>query len=145
MKNSTGANRLTDSLISVVRLQRHLACRIIIATQEPTISPQLLDLCSITLVHRFTSPAWLQTLRRHLAAASADTATGDASGLFSQIAGLDVGEALLFAPSAMLHAEMTTDPGATSSWRIHKMGVTYLRVRIRNRLTADGGKSICTT
>lgn len=46
----------TESLLSAIRLQRHNGTRIIISTQEPTISPGLLDLCSITIVHRFASP-----------------------------------------------------------------------------------------
>jgi hypothetical protein len=28
--------------------------------------PRLMDLCSITLIHRFTSPEWFKTLRRHV-------------------------------------------------------------------------------
>ena len=60
MSDETTASAFTDSLLSVIRLQRHLATRVIIATQEPTISPKLLDLCSMTIVHRFTSPAWLK-------------------------------------------------------------------------------------
>ena len=75
MRESPAAQKLTESLITAVRLQRHLACRVIIATQEPTISPRLLDLCSFTLVHRFTSPDWLKVLRNHLAAASLETST----------------------------------------------------------------------
>src|SRR5204863_353082 len=58
------------ALLQVIRLQRHLGTRVIISTQEPSISPKLLDLCSVTIVHRFTSPDWLKTLRRHLAGAS---------------------------------------------------------------------------
>ncbi|KAK3331156.1 hypothetical protein B0H66DRAFT_598651 [Apodospora peruviana] len=47
---------LTENLLSTIRLQRHLGARVLIATQEPTISHKLLDLCSVTVVHRFTSP-----------------------------------------------------------------------------------------
>ncbi|KAH8772402.1 hypothetical protein BGZ57DRAFT_984554 [Hyaloscypha finlandica] len=49
----------TNTLLATVRLQRHLGAQIIVSTQEPTISPALLDLCSVTIVHRFTSPATL--------------------------------------------------------------------------------------
>lgn len=61
MNDSGDSSALTDNLLETIRLQRHLAVRIIISTQEPTISPKLLDLCSITIVHRFTSPEWLRT------------------------------------------------------------------------------------
>ena len=68
--NGTAASEVfTQSLLTVIREQRHKGARVIIATQEPTISPKLLDLCSMTFVHRFTSPEWLETLKKHLAAA----------------------------------------------------------------------------
>lgn len=70
MANTAECASLTESLLSTIRLQRHLGARVIISTQEPTISPHLLDLCSITVVHRFTSPDWLSTLKKHLAGAS---------------------------------------------------------------------------
>ena len=64
---SGSAGTLTNSLLATIRLQRHLGLRVVISTQEPTVSPKLLDLCSITIVHRFTSPDWMKTLRGHLA------------------------------------------------------------------------------
>jgi hypothetical protein len=70
MTNSAECQSLTESLLATIRLQRHLGARVLISTQEPTISPRLLDLCSITIVHRFTSPDWLATLKQHLAGAS---------------------------------------------------------------------------
>ena len=156
MKDTTASNKLTSSLVNAIRLQRHLACRIIIATQEPTISPQLLDLCSITLVHRFTSPEWFKTIKAHLAAASMEreNTSHDGNSIFSQIVRLNTGEALLFAPSALLDLveEMETlgtdDKGkassssSLSSRRFPKLGTSYLHVRIRRRLTFDGGRSV---
>jgi len=66
MNSATEASTLTETLLSSIRLQRHLGTRVFISTQEPTISPALLDLCSITIVHRFSSPEWLKCLRQHL-------------------------------------------------------------------------------
>ncbi|XWW98757.1 hypothetical protein V2A60_006759 [Cordyceps javanica] len=131
MTGSAECETLTERLLSAIRLQRHLAARVFISTQEPTISPRLLDLCSATIVHRFTSPEWLDTLRSHLAGASPlaavavavaamdpdrddnDAAVLPASriggcsehvlaGLFRQIVSLRTGEALLFAPNAAI-------------------------------------------
>lgn len=68
MNDTAEANSLTNTLLSSIRLQRHLGTSVFISTQEPTISPKLLDLCSITIVHRFSSPNWLRCLRLHLAA-----------------------------------------------------------------------------
>jgi DNA helicase HerA-like ATPase len=73
MNDSSDSPALTESLLSVIRLQRHLGTRVVLSTQEPTISPKLLDLCSTVIVHRFTSPAWFEVLRKHLAGVATDT------------------------------------------------------------------------
>ncbi|KAI9709382.1 MAG: hypothetical protein M1812_007718 [Candelaria pacifica] len=144
MTTSAAASQFTESLLQTIRLQRHLATRVVIATQEPTISPKLLDLSTVTFVHRFTSPDWLRTLETHLAGASAFSNGSDKRNIkkiFEAIVNLDVGEALLFSPSAML------DVGKEGAHqdddeKIVKLGTRYLNVRIRKRLTADGGKSV---
>ncbi|KAI1394743.1 hypothetical protein F4819DRAFT_480727, partial [Hypoxylon fuscum] len=159
MNESAEAGTLTDQLLATIRLQRHLGVRVIIATQEPTISPKLLDLCSVTIVHRFTSPDWLNALRRHLAGVSivrrlqdkvdgtddeteqlADTVkalsiddSDPTTAMFAHIVQLRVGEALLSAPSAVL--------GLGGSSGIRKLNHGVLKVRIRRRVTEDGGKS----
>lgn len=147
MAESSGASKLTESLLSVIRLQRHSGCRIIIATQEPTVSPKLMDLCSFTLVHRFTSPDWFKTIKGHLfAAAAEDSGAAHAASMMSQIADLNIGEALLFAPSAMLQVDRLTDEKKNGelvvSRRVKKLGMEYWSVRIRARVTVDGGRSI---
>lgn len=176
MTESSDCQALTESLLATIRLQRHLGARVFISTQEPTISPKLLDLCSVTIVHRFTSPDWLKALQRHLAGVSSasrlldqaerlhthkadDVNVGDVDGLqalslgsdevalelFSRIVGLRTGEALLFAPSAIIAvrrgaAQKTQRVAGASGVRRLAHGV--LRVRIRSRLTTDGGRSI---
>lgn len=145
MAESSGASKLTDSLLSVIRLQRHSACRIIVATQEPTISPKLLDLCSFTLVHRFTSPDWFKTIKAHLVPAaeeSSGSSTSGSSSMMSRIVDLNVGEALLFAPSAMLQVDRLTDEKNNSSRRVKKLGMECWSVRMRARVTVDGGRSV---
>ncbi|KFY05197.1 hypothetical protein O988_00181 [Pseudogymnoascus sp. VKM F-3808] len=161
MNESAEAETLTETLLSTVRLQRHLAARIIISTQEPTISQDLLGLCSVTIVHRFTSPEWMKSLRAHLAAAASDMAESEAeadaddqdadlarglisgvkghtsSEIFKKIVGLEVGEALLFSPTAMIGVGGTSNGGS----RYIKLGTGVLKVRVRARLTTDGGKS----
>ena len=57
LTQSGEAGKLADQLTSPVRQQRHLGTRIIIATQEPTLAPSLFDLCNVSIVHRFKSPA----------------------------------------------------------------------------------------
>jgi hypothetical protein len=142
MKNTPAAETFTENLLTVIREQRHNACRIVIATQEPTISPKLLDLCSMTFVHRFTSPDWLSTLRGHLAGAS-DLVTRSqgesgskklgAASLFEKVIELDVGESLLFAPSAVLEEK---------EGGVKKLGVQCVKFKTRKRLGVDGGQSV---
>jgi hypothetical protein len=155
MKDSVEARSFTDTLLSTVRLQRHLGARILISTQEPTISSDLLSLCSVTIVHRFTSPAWLRALQGHVAAAALVTeSSGEATttieeedfmpevsgklSLFYRIVNLRVGEALLFSPGAVLG----TTSESPSSPELSRLGAGYLGIRIRKRLTEDGGKSV---
>ena len=137
------SSSFTESLLSVIRLQRHLATRVIIATQEPTISQKLLDLCSMTIVHRFTSPSWLQALKTHLAGVSVfdDDETRDIKQIFKKIVDLEAGEALLFSPSMMLRVSEVDTAGATVL-QTKKLGMGYLKMRVRYRVTADGGRSI---
>lgn len=144
MSNTSSASAFTESLLTVIRQQRHLATRVIIATQEPTISPKLLDLSSMTIVHRFTSPEWLTALKSHLAgvAGMSEESKRDVREMFRTIVNLEVGEALLFSPSAMLK-ERVGDMGEAG--RIEKLGMSYLKVRVRKRVTADGGRSLLAT
>ncbi|KAK1768941.1 hypothetical protein QBC33DRAFT_448798 [Phialemonium atrogriseum] len=174
MNDSPESQTLTESLLATIRLQRHLGARIIISTQEPTVSPKLLDLCSVTIVHRFTSPDWLAALKKHLAGVSTasqlleqaaarhdgDAANGDGHGhddgvgavalgrgnpslgLFSQIVGLRVGEALVFAPSAIVGVRVVGAAAAAGGAAVRRLGNGVLKVRVRRRVTADGGRSI---
>ncbi|KAH6666530.1 hypothetical protein F5X68DRAFT_177017 [Plectosphaerella plurivora] len=162
---------LTDNLLGIIRLQRHLGARIIISTQEPTVSPKLLDLCSVTIVHRFTSPDWLRTLQGHLAGVSYMSAGSDESGtpideanlyrgavrplalggknagmeLFAKIVSLRTGEALVFSPSAIIDLRGEGDAQADdidTKAQVIRLAHRALRVQIRTRLTLDGGRSV---
>lgn len=106
-----------------------------IATQEPTISTSLLDLCSMTIVHRFSSPAWMKALQDHLAGASSlgDMNEENAKVLLKKIAELKTGQALLFSPSAMLNVQ----DGKASA-----LGLQKIKFKTRLRITKDGGHSL---
>lgn len=54
-----------------------------------------------------------------------------------EIVELEPGEALNFSPSAMLES--------VEGQRPRKLGVQWLKVRVRRRLTEDGGNSILAT
>lgn len=148
MNAGAEASTLTNTLLSSIRLQRHLGTRVFISTQEPTISPKLLDLCSITIVHRFTSPDWLRCLRLHLAALSdhdddpSQSAKVLMTNIFNQIVKLRVGEALLFAPSAIIGVEKKQNEDGVEETEMKRLGMGYLKIKIRARVTSDGGRSV---
>ena len=125
MLDNPGARDLTEYLRTVVRLQRHFGARVIVSTQEPTILPDLIALCSVTVIHRFTSPQWLAALAKHVPIAAE-------VGL-DKIGGLRRGEALIYAPTSVL--------GKNDDGSLVKATGKFLEVRIRDRLTADGGIS----
>ena len=144
MGETKAASTFTETLLSVIRLQRHQGTRVIVATQEPTISPKLLDLCSMTTVHRFTSPSWLQALKSHLAGVSPfsiEDQGRDIKEIFAKIVELEAGEALLFSPSMILNI-MEGNATETTAFQTKKLGTGYAKIRVRKRLTADGGRSI---
>jgi hypothetical protein len=146
-EDSAATKAFTDNLLRKIREQRHLGVRTVIATQEPSINTQLLDLCSFTMVHRCTSPAWFKVLKQHIAALFLDSPTfsddsNETNGIaepsqgekamFQQIVRLNLGESLLFCPSAAIGV---ADQG------IEKMEGGYVKFKTRQRVTADGGEN----
>ncbi|KAJ0417602.1 hypothetical protein BJY00DRAFT_325432 [Aspergillus carlsbadensis] len=134
MTDTAAAKELTETFLTIIRQQRHLGVRTIISTQEPTISPRLIDLCSITFIHRFTSPEWYNVLKSHI---PIDKGNGNSyyamqEGLY-RIANLGTGEALVFAQSAKLVDEDENDLDAK-----HEV----FRMKVRKRITWDGGRTI---
>ncbi|KAL2850427.1 hypothetical protein BJX68DRAFT_90932 [Aspergillus pseudodeflectus] len=134
MTDSAAAKELTETFLTIIRQQRHLGVRTIISTQEPTISPRLIDLCSITFIHRFTSPDWYKMLRSHIPIdkGNDNNEHGMPDGLY-RIANLRTGEALVFAPSAQLVDENEND--------LHAKHEVF-RLKVRKRITWDGGRTI---
>lgn len=163
---SPETSELTETLLSIVRQQRHLGTRVVIATQEPTVSPVFLDLCNMTIVHRFASPAWFRAIKAHIAGAQEDEVA--AAKVFRQIVRLATGEALLFCPTALLDVEIFDVQTVNEDWsgdrgvnhssgsdimvdspvfvsgrhRVVQMGTGNAHIRVRQRITVDGGRSM---
>ncbi|KZP24564.1 hypothetical protein FIBSPDRAFT_1042031 [Athelia psychrophila] len=130
--NNDCASGLTSTLLELTREQRHLAMRVIISTQEPTvIPPTLLDLCTVAIMHRFSSPAWWKALSAHV---SADITSDEA---FDKVVRLQTGEALVFAATGL-----ATFESADGNARLDNLGRRYLVMKTRRRVTKDGGASI---
>ncbi|KAK2873632.1 hypothetical protein FQN49_002221 [Arthroderma sp. PD_2] len=136
--DTPAAKELTDTFLNIIRQQRHLGARLILSTQEPTISPRLIDLCSMTIIHRFSSPDWYNVIRKHVTIGDIQGNSrsaygeGDEDGLY-QISSLRTGEAFVFAPSAFL-----LDGNKAQIDTKHKV----FKLAIRKRITWDGGQTI---
>lgn len=86
-------------------------------------------------MHHFKSPAWFQTIRNHLGAASGllNDSTEQAT-LFEDIMALDVGESRVFAPGPFI----CTD----GDGRPKRLGSSMLHMKTRSRLGVDAGVSV---
>jgi hypothetical protein len=149
MTGSPESSMLTNTLLSTVRLQRHLGARIFVSTQKPTIASAFLDLCTVRIIHRFSSPAWLPALEAHIALMQkiepdpTDQRNGYLTSgkestrkLFEKIIRLDTGEAFVFAPSATVAIGNFGCSSTNASTR------SYVKVKIRSRLSDDRGQSV---
>lgn len=135
MTASLAAANFTQRLLGAIREQRHNGTRVIIATQEPTISETLLDLCTTSIIHRFTSPAWFRSMRNHLGAASNLASTpSERQAMFIRIMELETGHSLVFSPPAFLCL--------SESGTINNLGGTILSMKTRTRMGQDGGMSV---
>ncbi|KAJ8610796.1 hypothetical protein MRB53_038347 [Persea americana] len=127
----------TDRLLTTIREQRRNGTRVMIATQEPTLSETLLDLCSVSIVHFFKSPSWFTAIRNHLGAASTLTATDqERAALFDEIMHLPVGQSLVFAPTAMVQLDVRG--------KADVLGASILKMTTRLRNGVDAGMSVLT-
>ena len=126
LQNST-KDELSSTIVSIVRQMRHNGVRTVISTQSPnTIPAELLELVSITLIHRFHSMDWFGYLKQKL------PLTND---LFPRIMGLPTGTALVV--SGGWSPRFIRCPGDRA------IDDYTHEVQIRPRLTADAGVSRC--
>ncbi|ORY10233.1 hypothetical protein BCR34DRAFT_655175 [Clohesyomyces aquaticus] len=129
MLNEPGAKSLNETLLQTIRLQRHYGARVIISTQEPTLLTNLIALCSVTVIHRFSSPEWFSAIRRHI-----PIAADERDSLMQRIENLRTGKAIVYSPNAVL--------GHDQSGNLIMGTSRMVNVSIRRRLTNDGGQSI---
>ncbi|KAF9534163.1 hypothetical protein CPB83DRAFT_843792 [Crepidotus variabilis] len=141
LSSERSASGLTKSLLNLIRQQRHLAMRVIISTQEPTVVPPvLLDLCSVAILHRFSSPNWWNHLIHHV---PTDFSGTDA---FDKVVRLQTGHAIVLAASGIgffLPQDGTETAKQDEKGKVlTRFGRRYIIMKTRKRVTADGGASI---
>ncbi|KAF3113591.1 hypothetical protein TWF102_000246 [Orbilia oligospora] len=142
MSQSASSQQFANSVIQNIRLQRHLGVCTVISTQDPHIHPELLELSSFIVMHRFDSPRWFGTLRKHVGFYSTTEFGNSAedretdknvANAFEQIMCLNAGQALVYYPRLM-----TVDHRGDFE-KIVVLGAKLIKVQVRKRLTLDGG------
>lgn len=109
-------SELVGQVVETIREMRHQATNVVIASQDPLSVPRaVIELTSILLLHRMTSPQWLKHLKSAIGAL--DQLTD------SQVAALQPGEALVW-------AQRSTDKRFTQRPQ---------RIKVRPRFSQHGG------
>lgn len=110
---------LVDSITTAIREMRHKGVSIMIASQDPMSLPnKIIELSSIVLLHKFSSPAWVKHIQKSITALQMLSAT--------EMSSLGPGEAYLWA-------------GKSSDKSIMQRPI---KISIRPRVTKHGGDTI---
>lgn len=110
---------LSSTIATAIKEMRHKGVSIMIASQDPTgLPPEIIELSSILIMHRFNSPAWL----KHIQKAITQTAVLTPADLAS----LNIGEAYIW-------SNESSDPQFSSR---------PIKVKTRPRVTKHGGATI---
>ena len=110
---------LVGSITTAIREMRHKGVSIMMASQDPMSLPtEIIELSSIVVMHRFSSPAWVKHVQKAITPLQTLTAT--------EMAALGSGEAYLWANKA-------TDKAITQR---------PIKISIRPRVTKHGGDTI---
>lgn len=119
--NESSSSGLAIEMVNISRQMRHQDMRMIVSTQNPSVLPaEMLELATVIVAHEFHSQHWFDCLQKRVRADP---------NLFSNIAALQQGEAMVFARKTQLQQQFIQ---STCLWH---------RVQIRRRLTCDGGAS----
>jgi DNA phosphorothioation-dependent restriction protein DptH len=109
-------SELIGQVVEIIREMRHQATSVVIASQDPLSVPRsVIELTSLLVLHRMTSPQWLKHLKGAISAL--DNVTEN------QVSALVPGEALVW-------AQRSTDPRFTQRPQ---------KIQIRPRVTRHGG------
>jgi hypothetical protein len=123
---------LSEAIVAVARLMRHDGMRLAVSTQSPlALAPELLELVTIAILHRFHSRDWFSYLAKKLP-------LSDRAAL--ELATLQPGHALAFTSRArMLDRTATLTEPADDG--VDGLGINVFPIRVRGRITADRGAS----
>jgi DNA helicase HerA-like ATPase len=107
---------LIGQVVETIREMRHQATSVILASQDPLSVPRaVIELTSLLILHRMTSPQWLKHLK----------------GAISALDGLSEGHLASLGPGeALVWAQRSTDPRFTQRPQ---------KIEIRPRFSLHGG------
>lgn len=109
---------LSEAIVNAARLMRHDGMRLVVSTQNPSaLAPELLELVTVAVMHRFHSRDWFTHLSSKIALPESS---------WDSIKNLETGVGMVFCATSRLDGRPSC-------------GV--IPVRIRERLTADRGSS----
>lgn len=132
---------LSEAIVNVARLMRHDGMRLAVSTQSPkALAPELLELVTVAMLHRFHSRDWYQYLQKKLPLHD---------GAWGQLMSLQPGHALVFASrhrvdmAAGIQPSADADGGDGDRRAVYVSGqqVRSFAVHVRPRITADRGAS----
>ena len=110
---------LVDSITTAIREMRHKGVSVMIASQDPMSLPtEIIELSSIVVMHKFSSPAWVKHVQKAITPLQNLTPT--------EMSSLGSGEAFVWANKA-------TDKSIT---------LKPMKISIRPRVTKHGGDTI---
>jgi DNA helicase HerA-like ATPase len=109
---------LTGSIVTSIREMRHKGVSIMIASQDPiSLPPEIIELSSIVLLHKFNSPQWVKHIQKSITQLAQLTAV--------ELSSLSPGEAYLWATKS-------TDKGIMNR---------PVKIFTRPRVTKHGGET----
>lgn len=115
--DGVGNDGLSNAIVNAARLMRHDGMRVIVSSQSPkALAPELLELVSIAVMHRFHSRDWFDYLRSKIPLDNS---------VFDKIVDLTPGSALVFATRHLVAGQNDL----------------VMDVDVRARLTVDRGSS----
>ena len=129
--DGTTKDGLNDAIVNVARLMRHDGIRLAISTQSPkALPPELLELLTVAVMHRFHSRDWLTYLEQKL------PLRGEAA--WNALIDLQPGQALVFASQQAVKHQPNE---RAKKLKPGVFGRNVYPMRIRPRITADRGRS----
>ena len=134
----SGKDELSAAIVDLVRLQRHEGMRVLISTQSPLSLPsEVLELCSVAVLHHFQSADWYRYLSGKLCLPE---------GGFAQVQQLRTGEAMIASTKMDLRRIISPDidpasdaSGSSANNSSNSNATTWIKAKIRRRITKDLG------